>query len=740
MSYLPHSAGSQHVLAWFRGRARVMSRLTGDLEALFSQPALATARQACLTYFDQHQPGDVESLRMFTAAFADKRLVASLVDSILSDDEALRAIAARSYPHPIGFDKLVLHHDVQSGWKLRLHIYWRGNQRAEMERLHLHRFEMASAIISGELTNHTWAVTAFEDASGLVEGITERQGTSSEFAAVTPRSMAAYSGYLRDGDGVLHKSFLGRCELSRIESRTFVSGQAYAQVLDDAHYVETNAETGVSNGDICSTVYIHGASLRDTAGRSIPILFEDEELAEPDEIITPIAALGVEDLRESLTRYRGLLHESIEYYDWLYDARHGRDLSVGMIAGYLLAEQFQDPHVIKLWIAREAECKMILTDAADELARLLMLDQPVSAIDRDDRRHRYFAILAEKAQSDPLGPSEWLRHNGDLVKEMWRYCGAIKGEKPDVTVLKPVWESVVGIKMPGGAHYGHVAAMIEAAFASNELVAGKQGHLSVQVKQDGSPVTEADVEIESLIASTLASYFPDYSFFGEESGDGSPALPQVGDRRWLVDPIDGTRNFVSGGDDWCISISCQDFDGARWQTTDAVISVPATGRIYWAERGTGAWVIERDDTEHEIVMASEGAAREVNDVLAGKLVDVSIRGFGIDAEMQLLRSIRDRQGIYRSSGSAGMMLAQVADRGRDAAVITAASYDVAAGVLIATEAGAHVTTADFNRDDHVFSVLIAAADSSVHELLIAEATTALEGHGLSSWTDGPTAR
>ena len=235
VTYTPNQTRSNEVIEWFSGRDD-HAAMIADLRAFFDEPTIDTARAACTTYFRLHQEGDVESLRMFTATFADKRIVAALVDSILADDDAIESIATRSYPHPIGFDKLVLHHDRETGWKLRLHIYWRGNNRAETERLHLHRFEMASAIVSGELTNHSWAVTDFENSTGLIPGISlapPGQGGSEQ------RTMEAYSGYRRDDQGQLRKSHLGTCELERLESHTFVSGQSYSQVLTNAHYVET---------------------------------------------------------------------------------------------------------------------------------------------------------------------------------------------------------------------------------------------------------------------------------------------------------------------------------------------------------------------------------------------------------------------------------------------------------------------------------------------------------------------
>ena len=281
--------------------------------------------------------------------------------------------------------------------------------------------------------------------------------------------------------------------------------------------------------------------------------------------------------------------------------------------------------------------------------------------------------------------------------------------------------------------------MIEAAFAANQLAVQSAADADAEKKADGGAVSAVDRDVEATIRQILDSYYQGYAFFGEESGDETPAEPESGSRRWLVDPIDGTRNYLSGGDDWCISIACQVFENNEWSTTDAVISHPATARIYWAERGNGAWVIERDDSEQEVVIEADPGGGETMP-LASKLVDVSIRGFGVEAEMDVLRDIRVGHGVYRSSGSAGLMLVQVADRGRDAAVMTAAPYDVAAGVLIAREAGADLQSASFSRDGHDFTVIVAATDAGVGSALATSATKALDSFDVSpwqrSWSDG----
>src|SRR5688500_18284996 len=149
----------RQVRAFFAGHAaeREIGEGLARLDAERDVPAAAALLGS---YFAAHRQGNVRELRQIAYAFSDKRLAKALVEATLRDEVLMQAIAARSYPHPIGFDKLVLH---SAGWKLRLHVYWRSPQELATELAHLHRFEMASAPITGELTNHLYEVRYADD-------------------------------------------------------------------------------------------------------------------------------------------------------------------------------------------------------------------------------------------------------------------------------------------------------------------------------------------------------------------------------------------------------------------------------------------------------------------------------------------------------------------------------------------------------------------------------------------------
>jgi histidinol-phosphatase len=103
--------------------------------------------------------------------------------------------------------------------------------------------------------------------------------------------------------------------------------------------------------------------------------------------------------------------------------------------------------------------------------------------------------------------------------------------------------------------------------------------LEVSAKPDLTPVSDADLAVEQAVRSTLAARRPGDAVLGEEDGQTG-----TGPRRWVVDPVDGTKNFVRGVPVWASLIALQE-DGV---VTAGVVSAPALGRRWWAARGLGA--------------------------------------------------------------------------------------------------------------------------------------------------------
>lgn len=131
-----------------------------------------------------------------------------------------------------------------------------------------------------------------------------------------------------------------------------------------------------------------------------------------------------------------------------------------------------------------------------------------------------------------------------------------------------------------------LAAALDAARAATDIIRKAfRGNFSVDYKADASPVTEVDVAAEHAIKAVLAERFPDYGFYGEETGKDRSDSEYL----WLVDPIDGTKAFVRGYPLFSVQI-------ALMRGFELVLGVSCApcwneglGEVAWAELGQGAW-------------------------------------------------------------------------------------------------------------------------------------------------------
>jgi fructose-1,6-bisphosphatase/inositol monophosphatase family enzyme len=128
-----------------------------------------------------------------------------------------------------------------------------------------------------------------------------------------------------------------------------------------------------------------------------------------------------------------------------------------------------------------------------------------------------------------------------------------------------------------------------------------QGDPSVEVRRKPNPalhgtpdyVTAVDENSQTKILGYLKGKFPEVGALAEEAGmDREDAHAKKGDKRWVLDPIDSTRNYVAGTPDYSISLAYQEFDNGHWDTKASVIAAPGHDKIFWAEKGKGAYVIE----------------------------------------------------------------------------------------------------------------------------------------------------
>lgn len=138
----------------------------------------------------------------------------------------------------------------------------------------------------------------------------------------------------------------------------------------------------------------------------------------------------------------------------------------------------------------------------------------------------------------------------------------------------------------------------KALFAANEakkiiLKYYKEG-FHVEIKDDNSPVTEADKQSDIIIQKILREAFPTYAFLTEESDDNKDRLNN--DYVWIIDPLDGTKDFVHKDDQFTINIAL----AYKHEAVVGVVLAPALNVTYYAAKGLGAFKIDENNNIHQI--------------------------------------------------------------------------------------------------------------------------------------------
>jgi histidinol-phosphatase len=157
--------------------------------------------------------------------------------------------------------------------------------------------------------------------------------------------------------------------------------------------------------------------------------------------------------------------------------------------------------------------------------------------------------------------------------------------------------------------------------------------LRVDTKPDLTPVSDADRAAEQAIRDRLATAAPDDGVVGEEFGaTGAP-----GTRRWIVDPIDGTKNYVRGVPVWATLLALEE----AGSLTIGVVSAPALGRRWWARRGGGAW------TGRNLANGRRIRVSQVADLADASLSYSSLAGWAsrLDRFLELERTVWRSRGL-----------------------------------------------------------------------------------------------
>jgi len=210
-------------------------------------------------------------------------------------------------------------------------------------------------------------------------------------------------------------------------------------------------------------------------------------------------------------------------------------------------------------------------------------------------------------------------------------------------------------------------------------------------KGTSSPVSEADIAVNDLLESKLRSATPDYGWLSEESADDEARLgrPLV----WIVDPIDGTRAYLAGREDWCVSAALV----GEASPVLAAVFAPASDEFFFAMRGQGA---TRNDVP---IHATTGADMDFSRMAGPKPL------------VERLNRAGGEISLHPRIGSLALRLCRVAQGSLDAAFAGGQSrdWDLAAANLIVQEANGRMTalsgdTILYNRREVAHGVLLAA--------------------------------
>ena len=260
------------------------------------------------------------------------------------------------------------------------------------------------------------------------------------------------------------------------------------------------------------------------------------------------------------------------------------------------------------------------------------------------------------------------------------------------------------------SHSGLITIMQRAARKAAPRIRrdfGEVEQLQVSRKGPADFVSMADKNAEQTVVEELRHARPDWGFLLEEGGtiEGDPTKP-----RWMIDPIDGTSNFLHGIPHFAISIAVQEpkYSGGWGEISQGLVYQPLTDESFWAEKGRGAWHNER--------RLRVSSRRDLSDALIA--TGVPYKGHGdLQRFTKILDAVSPAVAGIRRFGSAALDLAWVAAGRYDGFwEEDLQQWDVAAGILLVREAGGFVT--DFRGGDKALETgQVLAANDQLHSKL-----------------------
>ncbi len=262
----------------------------------------------------------------------------------------------------------------------------------------------------------------------------------------------------------------------------------------------------------------------------------------------------------------------------------------------------------------------------------------------------------------------------------------------------------------------HTAVAISAASKSGEWIKSRMGQFQ-ELNLKSSPtdlVTEVDKGSETMIRNLILTHFPQHDFLGEEGVEpgaeaSAKALSECKDSEflWIVDPIDGTTNYIHGFPFYCVSIAL----AVRGEVQLGVVYNPFHDEMFVAERGKGAYLRGKRTAVSEELKLSDSL------IATGFPAD---QGSNLAMNMRGLNRVVNKARNVRAAGSAALHLAYVA-AGRLSGFWEAGlnAWDLAAGSLIVQESGGQIT--DMNGHPYTLEVRnVLATNGHIHDELRGE--------------------
>jgi myo-inositol-1(or 4)-monophosphatase len=232
-------------------------------------------------------------------------------------------------------------------------------------------------------------------------------------------------------------------------------------------------------------------------------------------------------------------------------------------------------------------------------------------------------------------------------------------------------------------------------------------NLQVSMKGPGDFVSQADIRAEQSIREDLEKARPGYGMLMEESGASGT---EKWTWRWVVDPLDGTTNFLHGIPHWAISIALERrLPDGETEVAAGVVYSPVNNEMFWAEKGVGAYVNDK--------RLRVSARRELKDaVFATGVPFAATSGANRLAFARTLSTLMPQIAGVRRFGAAALDLAWVAAGRYDGYwEMGIKPWDIAAGMLIVREAGGYATDSE-GKD--VIANTVVAANPHMHPKLL----------------------